>query len=226
MDFSELKTTLQNLTKVKIIKKEISDCLGYELPNYIRREKSKTMLTQEEIEKISKRFGVSESALKGFDKEEYIGNLAKDYVTQRANVANRRNVVEVSYRPNVYLSAGYGIEAFDESAQKMLLDSALFVSARGNRINPKYCEIVRVSGNSMAPEYRNGDRIIIDRSATTLSDGHIYAFRYNGECYVKEINLLGDRIKCISLNKEYDPFYIEKGEDFKVIGKVVPRIRL
>ena len=198
---------LQNLTNVKIKKKDIADCLGYELPNYIRRENGNIMLTQTEIEKISKCFNVPEESLK---------------TTNKVN----KNIVEVSYRPDVYLSAGYGIEIFDESAEKMILDAALFVTDRGNKINPKYCEIVRVSGNSMSPEYRHGDRVIIDKSETTLSDGHIFAFRYKGECYVKEINLLGNRIKCISLNKEYDPFYIEKGEAFTIIGKILPRIRL
>jgi phage repressor protein C with HTH and peptisase S24 domain len=88
------------------------------------------------------------------------------------------------------------------------------------------CEVVMISGNSMSPEYRHGDRVIIDKGDTELADGHIFAFRYQGQCYVKEINLLGNRIKCISLNKEYDPFYINEDEDFLVFGRIIPRIRL
>ena len=78
----------------------------------------------------------------------------------------------------------------------------------------------------MSPEYRHGDRVIIDKGDTELADGHIFAFRYKGQCYVKEINLLGNKIKCISINKEYDPFYIDENEDFQVFGRIIPRIRL
>jgi 3-hydroxymyristoyl/3-hydroxydecanoyl-(acyl carrier protein) dehydratase len=33
-------------------------------------------------------------------------------------------------------------------------------------------------------------------------------------------------IKCISVNKEYEPFFIERDVDFKVFGRIIPRIRL
>lgn len=136
------------------------------------------------------------------------------------------NFVSITYRPEVFLSAGYGIEVLDESKETITLDSRLLVSERGNKINPKCCEVVSISGNSMFPEYRHGDKVIIDRADIELLDGQIFAFRYKNKCYVKEINMLGDKIKCISLNKEYDSFYINEGEEFTVLGRILPRIRL
>lgn len=160
-------------------------------------------------------------------KREYINSLSTDYTHKKVQeIQDGNSSVKVLYRPNVYLSAGYGIEVADEKAEYMVLDKRLFFTDRGLRINPKNCEIVAVSGNSMAPEYRHGDRVIIDKSVTEFSDGHIFAFRYNGECYIKEINLLGNRIKAVPLNKEYDSFYIEKGEDVKILGRIIPRVRL
>lgn len=142
------------------------------------------------------------------------------------DVTGNNDCIPLTYRPDVYLSAGYGVEVLDEHKEIMMIDSRLLISDHGNKINPKNCEIVRVSGNSMSPEYKHGDRVIIDKGDVELLDGHIFAFRYKECCYVKELNLLGDRIKCISLNKEYDPFYIEKGEQFTVLGRIIPRVRL
>jgi phage repressor protein C with HTH and peptisase S24 domain len=136
------------------------------------------------------------------------------------------DTVDIIYRPDVYLSAGYGADVYNEDKEFMTIDSRLLVSEHGNKINPANCEIVAISGNSMFPEYRHGDRVIIDKSDVELIDGHIFAFRYKNQCYVKEINLLGNKIKCISLNKEYDPFYISLDEEFTVFGRILPRIRL
>lgn len=134
--------------------------------------------------------------------------------------------ITLTYRPEVYLSAGYGVEVLDEHQETIMIDSRLLAKESGRKLNYSMCEVVMISGNSMSPEYRHGDRVIIDKGDTELADGHIFAFRYQGQCYVKEINLLGNRIKCISLNKEYDPFYINEDEDFLVFGRIIPRIRL
>lgn len=156
-----------------------------------------------------------------------IFDLPKDYFSDNVvNITSTTDCIPITYRPDVYLSAGYGTEVLEERAQTMLIDACLLVSEHGTRYNPEYCEVVKISGNSMSPEYRHGDRVIINKADTELMDGHIFAFRYNGQCYVKEINLMGDKVKCISLNKEYDPFYIDKDKDFKVFGRILPRIRL
>ena len=136
------------------------------------------------------------------------------------------NIIKLEFFPDVYLSAGYGCEVLDENSETVVIDSRFLMSERGMRVNPKNCKMVCVSGNSMFPEYQHGDRVIIDESDTNLTDGQIYAFRYDGQCYVKEINRAGNKIKCISVNKEYEPFFIERDVDFKVFGRILPRIRL
>lgn len=215
MNLIEVQECLQNLTNQKITQADLGRALGIDRSSINVRLKRKTEVKLSDLQKLTEYFRVNLSALTDLD------------LKNETNLSEFNNIaVFVTYRPDVYLSAGYGVEVYDESAQKMVLDAALLITDRGNKINPDNCEIVRVSGNSMSPEYRHGDRVIIDKGDTMLSDGHIFAFRYNGECYVKEINLLGNKIKCISLNKEYDPFYIEKTEDFVVFGKILPRIRL
>lgn len=204
MNINELFATLQNLN-INLSNREVANLWGMDEASFSRKKKKGTAIKQKNIEQIEQKFDIC--------------------LTHPFN-ANSIDTVQITYRPEVFLSAGYGVEVLDEAKQTMTLDARLLTTERGCKINPKCCEIVSVSGNSMAPEYRHGDRVIIDRGDTELVDGHIFAFRYNNQCYVKEINLLGDKIKCISLNKEYDPFYIKLGEPFTVLGRIIPRIRL
>ncbi len=200
MKYNELFEKLENLRKIKPSQQQIADILGVRQSTIGNRAIRNSKFSDEELERIEDFYGI--------------------------DLTGNTDCIPLTYRPDVYLSAGYGVEVLDENKETMMIDSRLLVSERGNKINPDHCEIVHVSGNSMSPEYRHGDRVIIDRGDIELLDGHIFAFRYKDCCYVKELNLLGDRIKCISLNKEYDPFYIEKGEPFTVLGRIIPRVRL
>lgn len=203
MKYSELQPILQNLTNTKITVTAMGQVIGVSSQNMnFKIKEGKKEVPENEIKMFEAFYGVSLS-----------------------DVTFNSNQVNITYRPDVYLSAGYGIEVLDERKENISLDARLFITDRGNKIDPKNCEIVSISGNSMAPEYRHGDKVIIDKNDTELSDGQIFAFRYKNQCFVKEINLLPDKIKCISLNKEYDPFYIET-DDIKVLGRILPRIRL
>jgi len=202
MRYSEIVSTLQNLTNKEIKQADLVRATGNARATMSYRESRNSEFPYEELKAIEKYFGVS---------------LTGDPV---------RDVVSVTYRPNVYLSAGYGVEVYEEKPEQILLDKKLLITDRGITINPVNCEIVTVFGNSMAPEYKHGDRVIIDHSITNWTDGHIFAFRYNGECYMKEINVIGKRVKCIPLNKDYECFFIEPDEDVKIFGRILPRIRL
>lgn len=202
MKYSKVLTRLQNLIGTVPTQAELCKITGIKQSAMSNRANRDSDFSQDEIERIN------------------------NYYQININKTIQNNCIPIIYRPDVYLSAGYGVDVLEERAQTMLIDACLLVSERGTKYNPEHCEVVRISGNSMAPEYRHGDRVIINKDDTELMDGHIFAFRYKNQCYVKEINLMGDRVKCISLNKDYDPFYIEQNEDFKVFGRILPRIRL
>lgn len=211
---------------------DIANVLGTGRANISNRIKNNSSFSYNEVKKLESAYNVDLSAAVPSDTkkpDEIIQQL--DNIKKRLNMLSDDNGatetnVKIAYRPDVYLSAGYGTDVYNEDVIYVTLDIRLFTTDRGNRINPKNCEIVRISGNSMEPEYRHGDRVIIDTSDTDISDGLIYAFRYHNKCFVKEFNVLNDRIKCISLNKDYDSFYIKEGEEIKVLGRILPRIRL
>ena len=217
MNFEELKDTLQNLTNGEITYQRIADVLGRKLSTISTRKGNGSNVKYDELKKLEKYFNV----------------VLTDSTCQTAKlieqIENNRNNIEqvyIDYFPDVYLSAGYGVEVLDEYSETVVIDERFLMSERGMRVNPKNCKMVCISGNSMFPEYQHGDRVIIDESDTRLTDGQIYAFRYDGQCYVKEINRAGNKIKCISINKDYEPFFIERDVDFKVFGRILPRIRL
>ncbi len=217
MNFEELQDTLQNLTNSKIPYSKIADALNIKTSTVSTRKGNGSELHFDEIKKLEKYFNVvlTDSACQ---MTKFVEQLEE----------NRMNIefAQIEYFPDVFLSAGYGCEVLDEYSEIVVIDSRFLMSERGMRVNPKNCKMVKISGNSMFPEYHHGDRVIIDESDLNLTDGQIYAFRYDGQCYVKEINRAGNKIKCISVNKEYEPFFIERDVDFQVFGRILPRIRL
>lgn len=224
MQYHEILDTLQNLTHYKPKQREIAEILNLRVNVIGQRSSRGSSFSVDEIKKIGDFYGVDLLHKKKLD--DIVNSLACDYSKSKSDQLRSGSFAKVIYRPDVYLSAGYGVTVYDESAEFMILDERLFFTDRGTRINPAKCEIVTVSGNSMAPEYRHGDRVILDKSVTSFIDGHIFAFKLNGECFIKEINLAGKKVKCISLNPEYEPFWIETDDVIEIFGRIVPRVRL
>ena len=223
MNIPELKSELTK-RNINIPDADICKIWGMDTSSFSRKKKFGTEIKHKNIQQLEKALNIELVKKSDISAEDLKNKLTE--IQEKLGIVSDNSTTIISYRPDVYLSAGYGVEIYSEQSQYMTIDLRLLETEKGTKINPEYCEIVRISGNSMYPEYRHGDRVIIDRNDTELSDGHIYAFRYKGQCFVKEINLLGNKIKCISLNKEYDPFYINEDEDFKVLGRIIPRIRL
>lgn len=218
MRFNKVYELIEKHSKAPLRPVDVAKALNVSRSNINYKRDKNVNLNDEEIEKLEKFFNInlSESACQ-------TAKLVEELEEKRQFDVN---LAKIEYFPDVYLSAGYGCEVLDEYSETVVIDSRFLMSERGMPVNPKNCKMVCVSGNSMFPEYHHGDRVIIDESDLNLTDGQIYAFRYDGQCYVKEINRAGNKIKCISVNKEYEPFFIERDVDFKVFGRILPRIRL
>lgn len=218
MRFNKVYELIEKHSKAPLRPVDVAKALNVSRSNINYKRDKNVNLNDEEIEKLEKFFNINltESACQ-------TAKLVEELEEKRQFDVN---LAKIEYFPDVYLSAGYGCEVLDEYSETVVIDSRFLMSERGMPVNPKNCKMVCVSGNSMFPEYHHGDRVIIDESDLNLTDGQIYAFRYDGQCYVKEINRAGNKIKCISVNKEYEPFFIERDVDFKVFGRILPRIRL
>lgn len=214
MNFLTLIACLQFLMGEAPTQEELRKIIGLKQSTMSSRANRNGKIKPDEIELLNKHYNIDLMATK----KEVAQSMKKD----KGIDFNKA----IQYYPDVYLSAGFGVEVLDEKFEYVTIDEKFLISEKGMRVNPKNCKMVRVSGNSMYPEYHHGDRVIIDASDTNLTDGQIYAFRYDGQCYMKEINRAGNKIKCISINKEYEPFTIERDTDFQVFGRILPRIRL
>ena len=92
---------------------------------------------------------------------------------------------------------------------------------------PENLRILRVRGNSMEPEMREGDRLMVDISRRTPATGEMFVLWDGNGLVVKRVeSVRGDppRLRLISANPDYAP-YICLAEDANITGKVVWAVR-
>ncbi|WP_239042734.1 XRE family transcriptional regulator [Citrobacter freundii] len=74
----------------------------------------------------------------------------------------------------------------------------------------KNIEIGNARGDSMTPTIAPGDLLFLDKTVTYFDGDGIYAFCFDGECYVKRLQKIGSKIVVLSDNSNYQPWSIEK----------------
>ena len=82
-----------------------------------------------------------------------------------------------------------------------------------------------VGGNSMQPELKDWDTVIIDASDLELIDDEIFAVVFKGNVYIKRVRQTEDGIALISINPDYDTMEVieENCDKFQVLGRMVLR---
>ncbi|MCL2123270.1 MAG: helix-turn-helix transcriptional regulator [Desulfovibrionaceae bacterium] len=91
--------------------------------------------------------------------------------------------------------------------------------------NPEKMVLMRVTGDSMEPEIRHGDMVLIDREKTQIYGHALYAVGVNDEIYIKEIETLpGRRLVLRSLNSRYTPIEIDLRGDLADSVRIIGRI--
>ncbi|MBR1618372.1 helix-turn-helix transcriptional regulator [bacterium] len=131
--------------------------------------------------------------------------------------------IQVPVRSEVELSCGSGSVANADFITDTIGFDVNFIRRLGG--NPQKVSIVFARGDSMEDKISSGDHLIIDESKTNINDGMIYAFVYDSELYCKKIQKRPNELTAISLNKQYQPFPIEKDRTFNVVGQVIGVIK-
>lgn len=91
---------------------------------------------------------------------------------------------------------------------------------RQQGLDPAQLTAIVVTGDSMEPTLRDGDEILVDRTARALRNG-VYVVRVGDALLVKRLDLgQPARIVLISDNQLYRPFELAF-EELEVIGRVV-----
>jgi DNA polymerase V len=83
---------------------------------------------------------------------------------------------------------------------------------------------MRVIGDSMSDEIREGDILVVDRAAEA-EDGDIVVVRIFNDFTVKKLSLKEGGIELLATNEAYTPIEITEEMDFEVWGKVLWSIR-
>lgn len=83
--------------------------------------------------------------------------------------------------------------------------------------------LMDIFGNSMEPELKDGDTILIDESQKDILAGAVYAVGVDDTIMVKRLEKHPNKLVLLSDNKDYSPIYLE-GVDIdsvRIIGKVI-----
>lgn len=89
--------------------------------------------------------------------------------------------------------------------------------------NPLKMVLMDIFGNSMEPELRDGDTVLIDQSKNEILAGAMYAIGVDDTVRVKRVEKLPDKLVLISENNRYGPEYIKGDEinNVRILGKVI-----
>lgn len=109
------------------------------------------------------------------------------------------------------VSAGKGLDIENAFAE--------FREIPDTNLNRQADFLVEVSGDSMEPDFRSGDVVLVV-SQNMIDIGDIGIFVLNGEAYIKE---LGDG-ELISLNELYQPIQISEYDSFYCRGQVIGKL--
>ena len=83
--------------------------------------------------------------------------------------------------------------------------------------------LMDIFGNSMEPEIKDGDTILLDETQKDILAGAIYAVGIDDTIMVKRLEKHPNKLVLLSDNKDYSPIYLQGSEinSVRIIGKVV-----
>lgn len=113
---------------------------------------------------------------------------------------------------DIEFSCGDGVSVksdFIDVVRSIELDPEYARQVVGNRPF-KSIEIGNARGDSMSPTIAPGDLLFLDKTITYFDGDGIYAFCFEGECYVKRLQKIGSKIVVLSDNSNYQSWSIEK----------------
>lgn len=139
-------------------------------------------------------------------------------------VRSRRCDVDLIYVPMVEarISAGTGSFQTEAGSERLYAFRSDFLNRKGQ---PKQMVLMRVSGDSMEPEIKHGDTVLIDKSQCEPRPGIIYAVRVGELIYLKVVDALPDGLVLKSINIKYDPMKVDMRGDLadgvSIMGRVI-----
>ena len=118
------------------------------------------------------------------------------------------------------LCAGGGSFETSSMVRDTMVFSRSWLKSKGN---PQTMVLMDIMGDSMEPELRDGDTVLIDHSQTRIQAGSIYALGLGDSLLIKRIDCQPGKIALISTNPSYAPLVIQGDEleTLRVLGRIL-----
>ena len=83
--------------------------------------------------------------------------------------------------------------------------------------------LLDIFGNSMEPEMRDGDTVLVDQSQKNILAGAIFALGIEDTIMVKRVEKHPNKLVLRSDNRDYAPIYFEgqEADQVRILGKVI-----
>jgi len=153
-----------------------------------------------------------------------IFGLNPDWIEKGIGEKFIKNEEETEFRkiPKVKarLSAGGGSFEVEDEIEGLYSFRKDWLRTRGNSGNMVLMDIF---GNSMEPELKEGDTVLVDQSQKDIVAGAVYAVGIDDTVMVKRLEKHPNKLVLMSDNKDYSPIYLQ-GDDMdtvRIIGKVI-----
>ena len=119
---------------------------------------------------------------------------------------------KIPFFPDIQASAGYGCLSEDETELE-------FIEVPEELAKPGNIAI-RVFGESMEPEIKDGDTIVIETKCVECIKNKIIVVNYQGAVYLKKFVEEGNTCYLVSINPYYPRIKVLDKAELKVIGKL------
>lgn len=127
----------------------------------------------------------------------------------------------VETRPRIPMTVAAGsLCGFEDSIKSYDCEQIPVVKAL-----PKYDFTMLVKGDSMEPKFQSGDEIAICKVNDVIEWGKTYVLDTRDGAVLKRLYDAGEKYRCVSYNKEYPDFEVNKIDIFAVY-RVVGLIRI
>lgn len=130
-------------------------------------------------------------------------------------------------RLDVHLSAGGGRDQVEIEFVEKLPQAFRADWIRSERLKPSKLACMTAKGDSMQPSIWDGDSLVVDTSASEVTDGKVYALWYEGGERVKRLyRLPGGGLRIKSDNPAFETIELGSAsslEHVRIVGRVVHR---
>lgn len=129
-------------------------------------------------------------------------------------IENTSNYIILKYQKNIIGSAGGGAINYEINTEPLIIDKQLL-----DHINSsyKYTEIIKVFGESMEPDIKDGSLVFVDKSKKEIDNKSIYLVNTKDGVFIKRLILKDNEYYMQSINAIYNDMKIE---EFDIIGRI------